>query len=177
MKYLFIIFTSLISLSCTLFNNNHEKSVCSILSDSERDNMLSNELNKERNFRKDKLPPENSDYRDFCNIYSYPIAYRCYLENSEVDSIYVNHIISYFCKIALDDYESYKWHRPNMKPVCHYLAYFKKIGGNTQGEVFLATDVFHYAMDDQKKYGYSNTTDSLLREVDRKFYDSKFFKD
>ena len=173
MKYLLIIFASLIAPSCTLLNINHEKNNCPVLSDSERDKMLSNELNKERN-----LPPENPDYRNYNNRSTFPIEYRCYLSNSEVDSIYVNHIISYFCKIALDDYKEYgKWHHPNMKPGCDYLAYFRKIGGNTQGEIFLALDVFYYAMLSQKKYRYSNITDSLLREVDRKCNDSEFFKD
>jgi len=45
---------------------------------------------------------------------------------------------------------------------------FEKIGSDTQREVFKALSVYSYAMNDQKKYGYSNTTDSLLREVDIK---------
>ena len=65
-----------------------------------------------------------------------------------------------------------------MKFGCDYLSLFEKIGGDTQGDVALAMDVYYYyAMLKQKKYGYSNTTDSLLREVNRKYYDSEFFKD
>ena len=61
---------------------------------------------------------------------------------------------------------------------CDYISLFEKIGSDVQGNLALALDVYYYyAMLKQKKYGYSNTTDSLLREVDRKCYDSEFFKD
>ena len=184
MKYLFIILTSLIVLSCALFNNNYKKEPCPVLSDSERDKMLLNELNKKRIIEDRETPPnykDNPDYRDYCDIKTFPHEYLCYLFDTkvdEIDSVYVNHIISYFCKIILDDYEEFgKWHHPNLKFGCDYLSLFEKIGGDTQGEVFISLSVYGYAIYDQKKYGYSNTTDSLLREVDRKCNDSKFFKD
>ena len=179
MKYLFIILTSLIVLSCALFNNNYKKAKepCPVFSDSERDKMLLNELNKKR-IIEDR---DNPDYRDYCDIKTFPHEYLCYLFDTkvdEIDSVYVNHIISYFLKIILDDYEEFgKLHHPNLRFRCDYLSLFEKIGGKTDGAVALAMDVHYYALLKQKKYGYSNTTDSLLREVDRKCNDSKFFKD
>lgn len=98
----------------------------------------------------------------------YPVEIQCYLVNHIVDDKYINGVIEHFLMIYLYESEVIL-HKRNFKNIefnvsnSPFLKAFRKIGGDTQGEVFLSSDVLDFVKNNAQLNLNQRNKDLLFR--------------